>query len=206
MPVRGVYGSTEGGGAATRMLASTDDPARVGAPVAGVELQIVDEQDAPLPDGAEGRVRYRGRGLAAGYLENGSIVDGDVRRGWFCPGDSGALHEGELVLGGRDSELLNVGGAKIDPARVDALACDLTGVRDAAAFPLERKPGIVELGLAVVAEPHVDLRALDAHLRSTLPTGFPTVFGRVAEVPRNRMGKVQRHLLTAEFTRRFTTP
>ncbi|MDO9589905.1 MAG: hypothetical protein Q7J04_02035, partial [Microcella sp.] len=80
------------------------------------------------------------------------------------------------------------------------------GVRDAAAYAIERRPGIVEIGLAVVGDTHCDLRALDAHLRKVLPGKFPTVYGRVAEVPRNRMGKPQRHLLTAEFTRRFAAP
>lgn len=206
VPVRGVYGSTEGGGAAMRMLTSGDDSTSVGAPLPGVELQVVDDSDQPVTDGVEGLVRYRGRGLAAGYLEQGELVEGDVRGGWFYPGDAARLHHGELELVGRDSELLNLGGTKVDPAQVDAVACEFAGVRDAASYAIERRPGIVELGIAVVAEPDCDLRALDAHLRRVLPSKFPTVYGRVAEVPRNRMGKPQRHLLTAEFGRRFATP
>ncbi|MBX9473045.1 class I adenylate-forming enzyme family protein [Microcella sp.] len=206
VPVRGVYGSTEGGGAAMRMLASGDDAAAVGAPLPGVELQIVDDADKPVAAGVDGFVRYRGRGLAAGYLEHGELVEGDVHGGWFYPGDTGTLRDGQLELGGRKSEVLNLGGTKVDPERIDEIAREFVGVRDAAAYPIERRPGIVEIGLAVVAEPHCDLRALDAHLRKVLPGRFPTVFGRVAEVPRNRMGKVQRHLLTTEFARRFAVP
>jgi acyl-coenzyme A synthetase/AMP-(fatty) acid ligase len=203
VPVRAVYGSTEGGGVTTRMLLPGDDPADVGAPVPGVDLQIVDDASQPVAPGVIGFVRYRGGGLANGYVAPGD--DTSFRRGWFWPGDLGQLDErGHLLLAGRSSEVINLGGVKVDPAAVDRLAETFAGVREAAAFSIERVPGIIELGLAVVAEPGCDMKALDTMLRAALVGRHPTVFGQVSVLPRNRMGKVERARLTAEFRRRLS--
>lgn len=200
--VRSVYGSTEGGGVTTRQLRAGDDPADVGIPLASIRLEVVDERDAPLPPGETGAIRYRGAGLASGY--GTPDAERSFRGGWFYPGDHGHLTPGgSLVLSGRESDLVNLGGVKVDPGAIDAEVDGFAGVIDAAAFVLERTPGVPELGLAVVAAPGADLRALDQHLRQRLPLRHPTVFGAVAAIPRNRMGKVERARLTAEFRRRL---
>lgn len=202
VPVRGVYGSTEGGGVTSRMIRAGDDLADAGGVVPGVELQIVGDDDLPLPADSIGSVRYRGAGLANGYL--GADDDSAFRRGWFFPGDMGRLTaDGALVLAGRQSEVVNLGGVKLDPARIDALAETHPGVLEAGSFGIERIAGVTELGLAVVADDSCDLQALDAMLRQLLVGKHPTVFGRVAAIPRNRMGKIERARLTAEFRRRL---
>ena len=203
VPVRGVYGSTEGGGIATRMLHGGGDPADVGQPLPGIQLQIVDEEGTPVSDGVSGRVRYRGPGLASGYT--GGDPEGSFRDGWFSPGDRGSLSaEGALVIDGREGEIVNVGGVKLDPATVDAAVEGFPGVVDAATFVIEKRPGVPELGLAVVASAECDLQALDQLLRQRLPGKHPTVFGQVSVIPRNRMGKVERGRLTQEFRRRLS--
>ena len=203
--VRGVYGSTEGGGVTARTLRPDDDLADVGLALPGLELQVVDDSGKPLSSGAEGKVRYRGPGMVSGYLE-GSVVT-PFAQGWFEPGDVGMLAaNGSLVLSGRATEVLNIAGMKVNPTIVDDLAAEFPGVIDAAAFGLERETGIAELGLAVVAEPDCDLRALDQDLRRRLRIGFPTTFWPVAEIPRNRMGKVERVLLEQAFERRRVGP
>lgn len=202
VPVRGVYGSTEGGGVATRMLHSGGDPADVGPPLEGIDVHIVDEHGASVVAGESGNVRYRGAGLANGY--GADDVEQSFRDGWFYPGDRGHLTpEGTLVIDGRTAEIVNVGGVKIDPAMVDAAVEGFPGVLDAGTFIIEQVPGVPELGLAVVADASCDLRALDRLLRQRLPGKHPTVFGQVSVILRNRMGKVERSRLTAEFERRL---
>ncbi len=200
VPVRGVYGSTEGGGVTARMLHPDDDPANVGPALPGHELQVVDGDGSPVASGVEGAVRYRSRGQVSGYLDSGVLVP--FPGGWFAPGDIGTLQpDGSLVLGGRDSEVLNVGGLKVDPARIDEAAAGFPGVSDAAAFGIERADGLPQVALAVVGGPGCDLRSLDRELREKMPTNHPTTFWQVAEIPRNRMGKVERAALSAAFLR-----
>ncbi|MCU1513572.1 MAG: hypothetical protein JWO10_662, partial [Microbacteriaceae bacterium] len=109
VPVKGIYGSTEGGGVTMRMLQAEDDLLDVGQPLPGFELQIVNDIGEPVPAGTEGLVRYRGPGLVSGYYDAGSVTP--FAGGWFAPGDIGMLaHNDSLVLGGRTAELINVGG------------------------------------------------------------------------------------------------
>ena len=202
VPVRGIYGSTEGGGVAMRMLHLGGELSNVGAPISGIELDIADENGSSAPRGESGDVRYRGPGLASGYTADDA--EQSFRDGWFFPGDRGHLTPtGTLVIEGRTSEIVNVGGVKVDPATVDAAVEGFPGVLDAGTFIIEQVPGVPELGLAVVADATCDLRALDQLLRQRLPGKHPTVFGQVSVIPRNRMGKVERARLTAEFARRL---
>ena len=202
VPVRGVYGSTEGGGVTMRMLHLGGDLSDVGTPLAGIELEVADESGASAPRGASGDVRYRGPGLASGYTHDDT--EQSFRAGWFYPGDRGRITDaGTLVIEGRTAEIVNVGGVKVDPATVDAAVEGFPGVIDAGTFLIEQVPGVPELGLAVVAGPNCDLRALDQLLRQRLPGKHPTVFGQVSVIPRNRMGKVERARLTEEFERRL---
>jgi long-chain acyl-CoA synthetase len=201
VPIRSVYGSTEGGGVTMRYIGPADDPTNAGQPLPGTEVQIVDEAGVPVATGVEAAVRYRSPGMVSGYLED--TVVAPFPRGWFVPGDRGMLdRSGSLVLTGRNAELMNLGGLKIDPARVDEIAMTYPGVLDVAAFQIERRVGIPEIALAVVAEPECELRALDRYLREQLPIGHPTAFWRVEEIPRNRMGKVERSMLATELARR----
>lgn len=190
VPVRGVYGSTEGGGVSQVWYEPGGDRADVGPPLPGVELEVVD-----------GAVRYRTPGAVAGYLVDGQLQP--LPGGWFVPGDRGRLTaEGSLVLEGRDSELLNLGGVKVDPARIDELAAGFPGVLDAAAFGIERHAGIPEVALAVVTDDACDLRELDRQLRERMPTGHPTAYIRVDAIPRSRLGKALRVRLAEDYARR----
>lgn len=187
--VKSVYGSTEGGGVSFTMLSPGDDTSNLGQIVAGIELEINQEE------GSSGRIRYRGPGVSPGYMENtgddSSFVDG-----WFYPGDLGHVSEtGHLILDGRSDELMNFGGTKLNPENVEELAKELQGVIDAAVCLVERVPGIEEVAIAVVGENALDLRELDNWLRAKLPIGHPTVFTRARQIPRNRMGKVIREEL-----------
>jgi long-chain acyl-CoA synthetase len=202
VPVIGVYGSTEGGGICSLQLSLEGDRFAVGLPLPDVELEILDDSGEPVAAGIQGLVRYRTPGLVSGYFVDGIIQP--LADGWFIPGDLGTVGtDGRLVLGGRDSELFNLGGVKLDPVRVDELAAAFAGVLEAAAFPVEVQAGILEIGLAVVADPTCDLRTLDRELRAKLPVGHPTVFWQRDGIPRSRIGKPDRLTLADEYDRLF---
>ena len=193
VPVKSVYGSTEGGGVAFTMLSPGDDTSNLGQIVDGIELEV------ETSDGPSGRIRYRGPGVSPGYMESAGD-DSSFVDGWFYPGDLGHISEtGHLILEGRSDELMNFGGTKLNPEKIEALAKEFAGVTDAAVCLVERVPGIEEVAIAVVGESALDLRALDQMLRAKLPIGHPTVFTRGQEIPRNRMGKVVREELKKQI-------
>jgi long-chain acyl-CoA synthetase len=193
VPVKSVYGSTEGGGVAVTILEPGDDTSDLGKIVSGVELEIETE------NGTTGAIRYRGPGVSSGYLENSRTVE-SLLDGWFYPGDTGHTSDlGHLILEGRSDELMNVGGAKLNPENVEELAKEFVGVTDAAMCLIEREAGIEEIAITVVVDPGVDLRALDQMLRAKLPIGYPTIFKTSQQIPRNRMGKILRNELRSQL-------
>jgi acyl-coenzyme A synthetase/AMP-(fatty) acid ligase len=193
VPVKSVYGSTEGGGVAVTMLSPGDDPSVLGQLVAGIELEI------ETADSSSGQIKYRGPGVSPGYKE-GAGDDSSFVDGWFYPGDRGQVSAGgQLILEGRLDDIMNVGGTKLNPAKVEDLAKQFDGVIDAAVCLIERQAGIDEVAISVVGNTGVDLRGLDQMLRARLPIGHPTIFTTSLEIPRNRMGKIIRNELKSQI-------
>ena len=193
--VMNVYGSTEVGGVCSvRAQQSGDDAIAAGYPVPTAEVEVVDELGQPLGVGQEGVIRTRSLSMACEYFRNPEESRKFFRDGWFYPGDRGRLlDDGLLVLAGRESELINCGGVKVDPAQIDQWLLDHEGVIDAAAFGIKGKAGMEEVGAALVIPEGFDLEALHAALLTRLGKAkAPKQYFRVAEIPRNEMGKVVR--------------
>ena len=193
--VKSVYGSTEGGGVAVTMLSPGDNTSDAGVLVSGVELEIQKE------DGVAGQIRYRGPGVSPGYLQ-ASDSDSNFVDGWFYPGDRGLISgQDRLVLDGRSDDVLNVGGTKLNPSIVEAVAEDFYGVKEAAVCLVERLAGIEEVAIAVVTEPDIDLKKLDANLRDRFSMAHPTIYVVLKAISRNHMGKIQRQDVKAQVER-----
>ncbi len=109
------YGMTE---AASQICANPLRARRagsVGVPV-GLELKVRDDQGTAVAPGVVGQVHIRGRGVITGALPGGWLATGDLGRQ-----DS----DGYLYLTGRVSEVVNRGGEKVYPRRIeDALLRD----------------------------------------------------------------------------------
>lgn len=194
-----MYGSTEATIATVKSY-SSDDPSDAGQPVDGSDLEVVDEWDRPVPVGRAGRIRHRSAAMVDGYLGDPDSTARAFRDGWFYPGDLGILRaDGGLTLTGRESEVLNAGGVKVDPTRIDLVALGLAGVRDACAFEHVSATGLREIGLAVVADHDLDSDQLVAGLRTELGVAAPRLVVRIDAVPRNAMGKAMRRTLTRRF-------
>ena len=109
------YGMTE---AASQICANPLQARRagsVGVPV-GLDLEVRDDEGATTAPGVVGQVHVRGRGVITGALPDGWLATGDLGR---QDGD------GYLYLTGRVSEVVNRGGEKVYPRRIeDALLRD----------------------------------------------------------------------------------
>lgn len=184
-----LYGSSESGVLAIRRDASTD-PMDAGEIAHDMTVEIVDDNHLVVAPGTVGAIRSRRPLQAEGYFRDAAASAARFRDGWFYPGDLGSLTDGRLRLAGRASELINAGGLKVDPARIDAVALPFAGVTDAAAFGHVDGAGVTRIALAFVGE--VDVTALAQHLQAQLGTAAPSVLLRVAEIPRTTMGKPRR--------------
>jgi long-chain acyl-CoA synthetase len=193
------YGSTEAGGTAAREY-NMDDPFDAGRISPGTRLQIVDENDVPLPNGVQGRIRVKSPGMAHGYLGNPEATSRSFKDGWFYPGDLGVIRPDKgLTLAGRESEVINAGGVKVDPTRLDHFALQRAGVLDACSFGYESTSGLLQIGIALVAEDDLDIDALVSALTTEFGSAAPTLVARVDSIPRTATGKPVRRELAERY-------
>lgn len=145
------YASNEAGLIATGQSAGEDAGARLRD---GVQAQVVDAHDAPLPAGQTGRIRLRAAGMARGYLEAPEATAAHFRGGWFYPGDVGTMPQAHLLrVTGRESEVMNLGGLKVSPEDIEA-RLRLPGVpaHELAVCALPGELGLDDVGVALCGE------------------------------------------------------
>lgn len=203
------YATTECGAIAMAGPGEHDDDEPVGKPIAGVELQIV-ENDVPLPFGTSGNIRLRAPGIATGYLEASPSTARRFRDGWFYPGDVGTLREdGQLLVHGRADDMINLNGINIFPMEIERALERHPAVKVAAAVPLESAAHgqipVVAVELRDGAE--VSATELQRYSRETLGLHAPRrVMILERGLPRTPQGKIIKRSIAALFLRRKAKP
>jgi acyl-CoA synthetase (AMP-forming)/AMP-acid ligase II len=195
------YGSTEAGivaSAPASVVAVTEGA--VGYPLPGVVVEAAGQNDEGLPAGQQGTIRIRTENAASGY--HGSAGASAFRNGWFYPGDLGTvMPDGLLVVGGRETAILNLGGEKINPERIEQVLASCPGVVEAGAFGAVNALGVEEVHAAIVASGVFDETAARNHCARSLPIEcVPARFFQLAALPRTGMGKLDRGRLRAVMT------
>jgi acyl-coenzyme A synthetase/AMP-(fatty) acid ligase len=192
-----IYGSTElGPSARSDPWSRAAFPESAGRLLPGIEAEAVDGNGQALAAGQVGTLRFRSRNgaMASGYLGDAHATAAAFRDGWFYPGDVGAVADGNLFLRGRADDRVNVGGVKIDPARVEKALDTVPGVKESALVQVTREGGRSALVAAIVAGEGFDSRAVGARVQQEAGKGVILV--RVPSLPRNAGGKVMRKQLS----------
>jgi acyl-coenzyme A synthetase/AMP-(fatty) acid ligase len=192
------YGASEAG----PMVAATPDmlavhPDSVGRPLPGIELEIVDDLDQPVPAGTNGHVRVRGPGVLSSYLRADAQDRSRVfRNGWCYLGDIGAKNaEGLVFLKGRADEVMNFNGIMIGPGEIEAVLRRHPAVQDVAAFALPSPEHQEVPAAAIVSSQPLPTDELVRFCGERLGMRAPRMFFRVNEIPKNPAGKVLRRNL-----------
>jgi acyl-coenzyme A synthetase/AMP-(fatty) acid ligase len=194
-----MYGSTEATIGTSRRYDS-DDPSNAGQVLPGSTMEIVDDDDQPLPAGTPGRIRHKSAGMIHEYLGNPEATARAFRDGWFYSGDLGFFRaDGGLTLTGRESEVFNAGGVKIDPTRLDHAALRHPQVVDACSFEYQTASGLKQIGMALVTEDGIDIQQLVDALATEFGPAAPKLIARVDAIPRNAMGKPMRRTLAENY-------
>jgi acyl-coenzyme A synthetase/AMP-(fatty) acid ligase len=185
------YASTEGGVVAMAPFDLIDGiPGAVGFIVPWAELQIVDEDGEPLPNGQDGIIRLR----TPQFLGSVVLKGAPAKEHWLHPGDTGHVtSNGILCLTGRTSDVINSGGTKLSARRIEETFEMIEGVREAAACGVEDAAGVERLWVAVVTDGTVDSEALKAKARAHPDVGRNLLeLFVLPELPRGDLGKVQK--------------
>jgi malonyl-CoA/methylmalonyl-CoA synthetase len=173
----------------------------VGFPFPGTNVRIVDPSGLDVPNDTVGELWVRGSTVCAGYWRRPDAdADAFTADGYFRSGDLGVCSpDGYITLQGRGKELIISGGFNVYPREVEEFLTKLPGVREAAVVGVpDRLKGERPLAFVVV-EADCDPAALDAPCREGLASfKIPKAFVAVDALPRNALGKVQKHLLKAD--------
>ena len=181
------------------------EPDSVGRPVAGVQVEIVDEDNQALPFGAVGRLRVRSDHIATGYLNNPEADGRAFQGGWFYPMDLAAInHDGYIILKGRADDLISADGIKFYPIEVETVLLTHPAVREAAVFgwphPMHGQIAVA----AVTTSAQVTDKDIKAFCRQHLALyKVPQLIMRLAELQRNEMGKIIKEPLKEKFRQKI---
>ncbi|MFD0154612.1 Pls/PosA family non-ribosomal peptide synthetase, partial [Streptomyces sp. NPDC127132] len=194
------YGPTEATVVACASLLTGEEPIRIGLPLSGWELAVVDESGEPVPMGGSGQLVIGGVGLAR-YLD--PVKDAEkyaplASLGWPRAYRSGDLVRAEpegLVFLGRGDEQIKLGGRRIELGEVDAALQALPGVAGAAAAVRTARGGNQLLVGYLVTQEGWDHTAAVERLRAELPAALVPLLAPVTALPTRTSGKVDRDAL-----------
>jgi 2,3-dihydroxybenzoate-AMP ligase len=206
-----VFGMAEGLLNYTRL----DDPEDVicttqGRPMcADDELLVVDELGEPVPDGTPGVLLTRGPYTPRGYYraeeQNARAFTED---GWYRTGDIvRLLPDGNLVVEGRDKDMIIRGGENISAEEIENFAYQTPGVARAAAVAMPDAELGERICLYVVPEPGRTVTLADVHQvmehAGTARFKLPDRLVTVPELTATKVGKIDKKALRADIARRL---
>jgi malonyl-CoA/methylmalonyl-CoA synthetase len=175
-------------------------PGSVGRPLPGVSVRLLKPDGTPAEDGETGEIYLRGPNVFAGYWRREEATRGAFADGYFRTGDLGIRdRDGYYTLSGRKSDLIISGGFNIYPREIEEFLMEQEDVIEAAVVAeADRVRGEVPVAF-VVANGDLNADSLEARCREKLASfKIPRAFIAVARLPRNAMGKVQKHLLSRD--------
>ncbi|AEW98485.1 Pls/PosA family non-ribosomal peptide synthetase [Streptantibioticus cattleyicolor] len=195
------YGPTETTVVALAARLVPGEPVRIGVPLAGWEVAVVDARGRAVAWGGTGELLIAGVGTAR-YLD--AVKDAEKfgahpvfpGRRVYRSGDLVRAERAGLVFAGRADEQVKLAGRRIELGEVDAALSALPGVR-AAAAAVRQSPagGQVLVGYLVAEDGPLDLAALRHRLLDALPQALVPVLTVVDRLPVRTSGKVDRAAL-----------
>ena len=197
------YGMTETGMLLSNPYSRARIPGTVGRELPGVEARILGTDDEEMATGEAGELVVRGANVFSGYWrspektrESFTIdVDG---RAWFRTGDLARRDpsSGHYTLLGRRHELIISGGLNVYPREVEETLTTIAGIREAAVVGHPHPEWGERVVAYVVADGSLDEAAVVEHCKRQMASfKVPRRIHRLEALPRNALGKIQKHLL-----------
>jgi acyl-CoA synthetase (AMP-forming)/AMP-acid ligase II len=191
--VRPLYGTTETGGIA---VATPDhDPettGSVGPPMEGVSIRLQPVDGAEGGTGDVGQLWAGSSSRMAGYLTPTGVDASSITDGWFNTGDLARLDEaGNIVLRGRESEVINAFGNKVLPSEVEEVISLLPEVIEVKAYAAPNRWGSNSVKAAVVVSGRLTDADVRAHcMKNLVPYKQPEQITLLEKLPRSPSGKI----------------
>jgi crotonobetaine/carnitine-CoA ligase len=176
-----------------------------GKPWGAFDVDIVDDDDWPVPPGVVGEIVTRPNlpwSMMSGYYRMPEKTAEAFRNLWFHTGDRGHKdEEGYFYFDDRKKDSIRRRGENISSYEIERLVDSHSSVLESAVVAVPADLGEDDVKMVVVLQPGADLRAEDliAFCASRMAYFMvPRYVEFAAELPKTPNGKVQKHKLRAE--------
>ncbi|MEW6146019.1 MAG: acyl-CoA synthetase [Thermodesulfobacteriota bacterium] len=190
------YGMTEIGMALSNPLRGERRPGRVGAPLPGVDVKVIDESGNVIEGEGAGEIIVKGKNVFLEYWNNPEATrEAFMEEGWFVTGDLAErdAHGSYRILGRKSVDIIKSGGYKISALEVEEALREHPSIEECAVVGIEDEEWGERVCAALVLSRggEVHLQSLREWCRERLaPYKIPSRIITVGELPRNQMGKV----------------
>ncbi|MBG1268404.1 type I polyketide synthase [Nostoc sp. WHI] len=182
----------------------------LGRPIPGATIRIIDQENNVLPEKEIGRLQIKGFSVTEGYYNNPELNQEVFQDGgWFLTGDLAYLHNGELVITGREKQEIIINGINYFAHEIETAIEELDGVAISytaafAVFDQNRETDLLVITFSPESgnlEQSVKLvRDIRRHLTQKVSIAPAYVIPLESElVPKTSIGKVQKAKLKKDF-------
>jgi len=169
-------------------------PGSIGYPVWGVEMCILDDNDAPVADGSPGEICIRGHNIMKGYWKRPDASKETLRNGWFHSGDIGIRDaDGSYRIVDRKKDMILRGGFNVYPREVEEVLYAHPDILEAAVIGVPHESHGEEVKAVVVAKPGSPLtrEAVTAWCKERLAAyKYPRIVEFSESLPKGPTGKI----------------
>ena len=181
-PIHSFYGCSECGGITYDRAGAGAERGTVGRAMDDVTILV-----------RHSRLVVRSNSVALGYWQDSFAP---FANGEFVTDDLAEVRDGEVVLTGRASDLINVAGKKINPREIEAIILQIEGVRQVKVYGEAAGARGEVVAAAVVASPDVTRELVRAFCRERLSLHkVPRIVKLIERIPVDERGKILRSAL-----------
>jgi long-chain acyl-CoA synthetase len=175
-----------------------------GLPIAGVVVQIVDENGSPTGPGAVGEIVVSGPNVMCGYVSGDEVTSGKIDAlGRLHTGDLGRVDsDGYLYIVGRKSELIKSAGERVFPREIEIVLDAHPAIHESAVLGIPDDILGEKIVACVVPRPGIEVKTeeLRTHCLKSLPlVRVPREVRVSLGLPKTDSGKTNRSILPAHF-------
>ncbi len=191
------YGIIEIGIPILNFVKSAEHPEAVGYALPGYTVDILDENNNPLPNGSVGNLGIKGPGMFDAYLVPPALREDILQNGYFLTADyASKTDDGLIKIEGRSKSVINVSGLKVFPEEVEAVLEMIPEIKQAriSSSPHPLLGQIIEGEIVLHEGKTVDVEDVLTYCKKRLSAfKAPQRLKIVDSLPMTNTGKLQRH-------------
>lgn len=191
------YGIIEIGLPILNYTKSTEHPEAVGYAQPGYTVDILDENNNPLPNGSIGNLGIKGPGMFDAYLLPPTVSKDVLQNGYFLTADyASKTDDGLIKVEGRSKSVINISGLKVFPEEVEAVLETIPEIKQAriSSSPHPLLGQIIEAEVILEEGKTIDVEDVLTYCKKRLSAfKAPQRLKVVESLPMTASGKLQRH-------------